>query len=33
MAELIAFARENAHVFADGDLLTADPAYATFPFG
>jgi len=32
MAELIGFARENPHLFADGDQL-ADPAYATFPFG
>jgi DNA-binding GntR family transcriptional regulator len=33
MAELIAFARENTELFADGDQLAADPAYATFPFG
>jgi DNA-binding GntR family transcriptional regulator len=33
MAELIAFARDNAHVFADGGLLLSDPTYATFPFG
>ena len=33
MAELIAFARENAEIFADGDQLAHDPAYATFPFG
>jgi DNA-binding GntR family transcriptional regulator len=33
MAELIAFARDNPRVFADGDMLTADPSYATFPFG
>jgi hypothetical protein len=33
MAELIAFARDNPRVFADGDLLVADPSYATFPFG
>src|SRR5690606_17401330 len=31
MAELIAFARENATLFADGEQL-ADPDYATFPF-
>jgi DNA-binding GntR family transcriptional regulator len=33
MAELIDFARENPHLFADGDLLSADPDYASFPFG
>jgi DNA-binding GntR family transcriptional regulator len=33
MAELIAFARDNARLFADGDQLSGDPAYATFPFG
>lgn len=33
MAELIAFARGNATLFADGDLLLHDPAYASFPFG
>jgi hypothetical protein len=33
MAELIDFARDNAQLFADGDQLTADPGYATFPFG
>jgi GntR family transcriptional regulator, rspAB operon transcriptional repressor len=33
MAELIAFARDNPRVFADGDLLVADPSYATFLFG
>jgi DNA-binding GntR family transcriptional regulator len=33
MAELIAFARDNTHLFADGAQLAADPAYASFPFG
>ncbi len=33
MAELLDFARVNAHLFADGDLLVADPAYGSFPFG
>jgi DNA-binding GntR family transcriptional regulator len=33
MAELISFARENTHLFADGDQLAADPNYAAFPFG
>jgi DNA-binding GntR family transcriptional regulator len=33
MAELIAFARGNARLFADGDQLSGDPSYATFPFG
>ena len=33
MAELIAFARDNTEIFADGDQLANDPAYATFPFG
>jgi DNA-binding GntR family transcriptional regulator len=33
MTELIAFARGNPSVFADGELLVADPAYASFPFG
>jgi DNA-binding GntR family transcriptional regulator len=33
MAELIDFARGNPHLFADGDLLSADPDYASFPFG
>lgn len=33
MAELIAFARDNASTFADGDQLSREPAYATFPFG
>jgi DNA-binding GntR family transcriptional regulator len=33
MAELIAFARGNTRLFADGDQLAADPTYATFPFG
>ena len=33
MAELIAFARDNTKLFADGDQLATDPAYATFPFG
>jgi DNA-binding GntR family transcriptional regulator len=33
MAELLAFARDNTHLFADGDQLAADPDYATFPFG
>lgn len=33
MAELIEFARDNPHLFADGALLAADPGYATFPFG
>jgi DNA-binding GntR family transcriptional regulator len=33
MAELIAFARDNTKLFADGDQLADDPAYATFPFG
>lgn len=33
MAELIAFAADHAELFADGDLLRADPDYAAFPFG
>jgi len=33
MAELIAFARDNARLFADGDQLATDPDYVTFPFG
>lgn len=33
MAELIAFARDNSHLFADGQLLQDDSGYATFPFG
>jgi DNA-binding GntR family transcriptional regulator len=33
MAELIDFARDNAKLFADGDQLSDDPGYATFPFG
>lgn len=33
MAELIAFARENANLFADGDRLRDDKSYAMFPFG
>ena len=33
MAELIAFARGHPRLFADGDALGADPAYASFPFG
>lgn len=33
MAELIAFARDHADVFADGAQLSADPDYASFPFG
>jgi GntR family transcriptional regulator, rspAB operon transcriptional repressor len=33
MSELISFARDNPHLFADGELLAADPTYATFPFG
>lgn len=33
MAELIDFARANPTLFADGELLAADPDYATFPFG
>lgn len=32
MTELIAFARENAQLFADGDALR-HPDYASFPFG
>lgn len=33
MAELIAFAKDNTHLFADGAQLAADHDYATFPFG
>ncbi|MDB5539972.1 MAG: hypothetical protein JWQ89_1699 [Devosia sp.] len=33
MAELIAFAVDHAELFADGELLRADPAYSAFPFG
>lgn len=33
MTELIAFARDNSHLFADGQLLRDDDDYATFPFG
>jgi DNA-binding GntR family transcriptional regulator len=33
MTELIAFARDNTALFADGDQLESDPAYANFPFG
>ena len=33
MAELIEFAKGHAQLFADGDLLNDDPAYASFPFG
>lgn len=33
MAELIAFARHNVELFADGKLLQADSDYGTFPFG
>ena len=33
MAELIAFARDNSHLFADGQLLLDDSCYASFPFG
>ena len=33
MAELITFARENASLFADGQLLRHDSSYARFPFG
>jgi DNA-binding GntR family transcriptional regulator len=33
MAELIAFARDNAQLFADGQLLRDDSDYANFPFG
>lgn len=32
MAELIEFARDNARLFADGEMLS-EPGYATFPFG
>jgi DNA-binding GntR family transcriptional regulator len=33
IAELIDFARDNTRLFADGELLAADPNYASFPFG
>lgn len=33
MAELIAFAVDHAELFADGQSLRDDPAYAAFPFG
>lgn len=33
MAELIGYARDNASLFADGQLLRNEPGYATFPFG
>ena len=33
MAELIEFAKGHAELFADGDMLNDDPAYASFPFG
>jgi DNA-binding GntR family transcriptional regulator len=33
MAELIAFARENSSLFADGQMLRDDSGYAKFPFG
>ncbi|WP_423066548.1 GntR family transcriptional regulator [Devosia sp. CN2-171] len=33
MAELITFATDHAELFADGDMLREDPAYAAFPFG
>src|SRR5690606_4144609 len=33
MAELIDFARVNPGLFADGEQLVNDPAYASFPFG
>ncbi|MFY8030578.1 MAG: GntR family transcriptional regulator [Devosia sp.] len=33
MAELITFAADHAELFADGQSLRDDPAYAAFPFG
>jgi len=33
IAELLAFARENPGLFADGQMLQADSDYASFPFG
>lgn len=33
MAELITFAVDHAELFADGQSLRDDPAYAAFPFG
>lgn len=33
IAELIAYARGNAGLFADGQQLLDDPGYASFPFG
>lgn len=33
MAELIAFARDQSSLFADGQLLQEDGSYASFPFG
>lgn len=33
IAELIGFAEDHPELFADGELLKADPAYASFPFG
>jgi len=33
IAELLAFARDNPGLFADGQMLQADSDYASFPFG
>jgi DNA-binding GntR family transcriptional regulator len=33
IAELLAFARDNPGLFADGQSLQADSDYASFPFG
>ena len=33
IAELLAFARGNAGLFADGQLLRDEPGYGAFPFG
>jgi DNA-binding GntR family transcriptional regulator len=33
VAELVAFARDNPALFADGDILAADAAIAKYPFG